>query len=79
MEEKDIKIYNSVFSDNPYLSGQNNVAYYLYKISHAYYEAEFLSIKCLGLLYEFILLQLEHVFIAHLLIIFSLEYNIQEK
>lgn len=46
-------IYNSVFSDNPYLSGQNNVAYYLYKISHAYYEAEFLSIKCLGLLYEF--------------------------
>ena len=46
-------LYNSVFNESPYLSSTNNLAYYLYKISHAYYEAEFLSIKCLGLLYEF--------------------------
>lgn len=46
-------IYCSVFKNQSFLSSDNNMAYYLYKIYHAYYEAEYLSIKCLGLLYEF--------------------------
>lgn len=46
-------IYSSIFSNNPYLSSEYNLGFYIYKIFHAYNEAEYLSIKCLGLLYEF--------------------------
>lgn len=45
-------IMNSIFSGGNNYSSDNNLGYYIYKIYHAYHEAEFLSIKCLGLLYE---------------------------
>lgn len=44
-------VMNSIFNGNIF-SSDNNLGYYIYKIYHAYHEAEFLSIKCLGLLYE---------------------------
>lgn len=46
-------IDNSVFANgNYFLTDDAHLGYYFYKIYHAYHEAEFLSIKCLGILYE---------------------------
>ena len=39
------------FENNMY-HDDSHLGYYFYKIYHAYHEAEFLSIKCLGILYE---------------------------
>ena len=39
------------FENNMY-HDDSHIGYYFYKIYHAYHEAEFLSIKCLGILYE---------------------------
>lgn len=39
------------FENNMY-HDDSHLGYYFYKIYHAYHEAEFLSIKCLGIFYE---------------------------
>ena len=44
---------NSSFSKgNVFLHDDSHLGYYFYKIYHAYHEAEYLSLKCLGILYE---------------------------
>lgn len=44
---------NSSFSKgNVFLHDDSYLGYYFYKIYHAYHEAEYLSLKCLGILYE---------------------------
>lgn len=44
---------NSPFSkENVFLHDDSHLGYYFYKIYHAYHEAEYLSLKCLGILYE---------------------------
>lgn len=63
---------NLSFENNMY-HDDSHLGYYFYKIYHAYHEAEYLSIKCLGILYE---LFYELTKKANIV---DIEYNNQQK
>lgn len=48
----ELLMYSSFSNGNHFLHDDAHLGYYFYKIYHAFHEAEFLSIKCLGILYE---------------------------